>query len=543
MVEKPVLNNKGIVTGQREIRPVWNNAQRVNHQNKLNHPHSKRNFIPTAVATKSGQVPVNANKQRSPRAAASISTVRPVDTVAPKPKVNDALPTSYSYFQAHSPVKKPINKRTAVTDINFNKKINTAKVNNVTTAGPKAVVSAAKGNGENVVKSSPCCIWRPTGNIIDHISKDSGSYMHKRLDLSLIYKADLNQLIGLGDPQEKQFSYFLTVQDPLGKFDGKADEGFLVGYFINSKAFRVFNTRTRKYLLTNSMNYEPVTIGNQTNGNAADDAGKKTTEDQTNDGERNGQEKEGGASNKEGDQNVQDLRAELDKLLVQQKELCKQHETECSTVHALEQKQTIEQNQDRYSRVIVVIEQGKTVLQVYTQEEGIDYDEVLLLCIVEDIIFGSTKNVFSVEFEQMMHKRFQMSSIEELTFFLGLYVKQKDDGIFISQDKYVANILKKFDFSSVKTASTPIENNKALLKDEEAEDVDVHLYRSMIRSLMYLTASRPDIMFAVYACRRFQVTPKVSNLHAVKRIFRYLKSEIPQPRGAMDPKSNADSGF
>ncbi|GJY03710.1 ribonuclease H-like domain-containing protein [Tanacetum coccineum] len=102
--EKLVLNNKGRVTGQREIRPVWNNAQRVNHQNKLNHPHPKRNFVPTAVATKSGQVPVNAAKQSSPRAATSISTARPVNTAAPKPKVNDALPITYSYFQAHSPV-------------------------------------------------------------------------------------------------------------------------------------------------------------------------------------------------------------------------------------------------------------------------------------------------------------------------------------------------------------------------------------------------------------------------------------------------------
>nr|GEZ21272.1 uncharacterized mitochondrial protein AtMg00810-like [Tanacetum cinerariifolium] len=106
---------------------------------------------------------------------------------------------------------------------------------------------------------------------------------------------------------------------------------------------------------------------------------------------------------------------------------------------------------------------------------------------------------------------------EELTFFLGLKVMQRDDGIFISQDKYVADILKKFNFSSVKTTSTLIETNKALLKDEEAEDVDVHLYRLMIGSLMYLTASKPDIMFAVCACARFQVTPKVSHLHAVKR--------------------------
>ncbi|GKD28998.1 hypothetical protein Tco_1239776 [Tanacetum coccineum] len=88
--EKPVLNNKGRVIGQREIRPVWNNAQRVKHQNKLTHSHPKMNFVPTAVATKSGQVLVNAAKQSSPRAATSISTARPVNTTAPKPKVNDA---------------------------------------------------------------------------------------------------------------------------------------------------------------------------------------------------------------------------------------------------------------------------------------------------------------------------------------------------------------------------------------------------------------------------------------------------------------------
>ncbi|GJZ10790.1 hypothetical protein Tco_0545549 [Tanacetum coccineum] len=118
-----------------------------------------------------------------------------------------------------------------------------------------------------------------------------------------------------------------------------------------------------------------------------------------------------------------------------------------------------------------------------------------------------------------------MSSMGELTFFLGLQVMQRDDGIFISQDKYVADILKKFDFSSVKTTNTLIETNKALRKDKEAKDVDVHLYRSMIGSLMYLTASRPDIMFAVCACARFQVTPKVSHVHVVKRIFKYLKGQ------------------
>ncbi|GJZ53223.1 putative ribonuclease H-like domain-containing protein [Tanacetum coccineum] len=152
-------------------------------------------------------------------------------------------------------------------------------------------------------------------------------------------------------------------------------------------------------------------------------------------------------------------------------------------------------------------------------------DILLVQVYVDDIIFGSTKKKLCTEFEKLMHKKFQMSSMGELTFFLGLQVTQKDDGIFISQDKYVDEILKKFGFSTVKTASTPMETSKPLLKDAEAEDVDVHLYRSMIGSLMYLTSSRPDIMFVVCACARFQVTPKVSHLHAVKRIFRYLKGQ------------------
>ncbi|GJR78967.1 putative ribonuclease H-like domain-containing protein [Tanacetum coccineum] len=124
-------------------------------------------------------------------------------------------------------------------------------------------------------------------------------------------------------------------------------------------------------------------------------------------------------------------------------------------------------------------------------------DILLVQVYVDDIIFGSTKKTLCIEFEKMMHKKFQMSSIGELIFFLGLQVKQKENGIFISQDKYVTEILKKFGFTDVKTASTPIETQKPLLKDEDGEEVDVHLYRSMIGSLMYLTSSRPDIMFAV----------------------------------------------
>ncbi|GKA12745.1 putative ribonuclease H-like domain-containing protein [Tanacetum coccineum] len=105
-------------------------------------------------------------------------------------------------------------------------------------------------------------------------------------------------------------------------------------------------------------------------------------------------------------------------------------------------------------------------------------------------------------------------------------VKQQPDGIFISQDKYVVDMLMKFDFWSIRTTNTPIESNKPLVKDEDGVDVDVHVYRSMIGSLMYLIASRPDIMFAVCACARFQVTPKASHLNALKRIFRTKHIEI-----------------
>ncbi|GJY83138.1 hypothetical protein Tco_0496514 [Tanacetum coccineum] len=99
-------------------------------------------------------------------------------------------------------------------------------------------------------------------------------------------------------------------------------------------------------------------------------------------------------------------------------------------------------------------------------------------------------------------------------------VTQKKDGIFINQDKYVDEILKKFGFTEVKTASILMETQKPMLKDEDGEEVDVYMYRSMIGSLMYLTTSRPGIMFAVCACARYQVNPKVSHLHAVKINFR-----------------------
>ncbi|GJU59185.1 retrovirus-related pol polyprotein from transposon TNT 1-94 [Tanacetum coccineum] len=148
---------------------------------------------------------------------------------------------------------------------------------------------------------------------------------------------------------------------------------------------------------------------------------------------------------------------------------------------------------------------------------------LLVQVYVDDIIFGSSNPKLCREFKALMHAKFKMSDMGELDFFLGLQVLQKKDGIFLSHDKYVVDILKKFGLSDIKSAKTPMDRENPWGKDGTSKYVEFHLYRSMIGSLMYLTASRPDIMFAVCICARHQVTPKECYLHAVKRIFRYLK--------------------
>ncbi|GKD00486.1 hypothetical protein Tco_1170760 [Tanacetum coccineum] len=159
MVGKSVLNNKGRATGQREVRPVWNNAQRVNHKNfstNLTYPHPRRNFGPSAVITNSGKVPVNTAKQNSPRAAASTSTARYVNIAASRPTMNGAKPSSNVFHKSHSTIRRSFNQRSTPKNSVLKEKVNTIKVNNVTTAGPKAVVSAIQGHKENDVKSSAC---------------------------------------------------------------------------------------------------------------------------------------------------------------------------------------------------------------------------------------------------------------------------------------------------------------------------------------------------------------------------------------------------
>ncbi|GJW70319.1 putative ribonuclease H-like domain-containing protein [Tanacetum coccineum] len=196
-------------------------------------------------------------------------------------------------------------------------------------------------------------------------------------------------------------------------------------------------------------------------------------------------------------------------------------------------------------RGIVIRNKERLVAQSHRQEEGIDYEEFFaLVARIEAIrLFLAYASFMGFLVYQMdVKSAFLYRTIKEEVYVTqppGFKDPDHPDKVYkvvmalyclhqaprACQDKYVAEILKKFNYTNVKSASTPVDLEKPLVKDRDVDDVDVHLYRSMIRSLMYLTTSRPDIMFAVCACARFQITPKTSHFLAVKRIFRYLKDK------------------
>nr|GEV66195.1 ribonuclease H-like domain-containing protein [Tanacetum cinerariifolium] len=179
MVLKPVLKTVEKKTGQREVRPVWNHAMRVNYQNFSN---SRRNFSPTAVLTKSGILQISTARQSSLRVAALISTTMPINTDAPKPIVNVAKSRQNAFQKTHSLSMRPFHKQTALKNRYL---VNTAKVksvNTVYTAKGKSVTSVVGKQGFNVVKSSACWVWRPKIEVQDHVSKNSRLYICKRFD-------------------------------------------------------------------------------------------------------------------------------------------------------------------------------------------------------------------------------------------------------------------------------------------------------------------------------------------------------------------------
>nr|GEV64511.1 putative ribonuclease H-like domain-containing protein [Tanacetum cinerariifolium] len=319
----------------------------------------------------------------------------------------------------------------------------------------------------------------------------------------------------------------LNTLDHLGKFNGKADEGFFVGYSLNSKAFRVFNNRTKIVkeklhirfsentpnvvgngpdwlfdidALTRIMNYEPTVTSIQSNGfvgtKASDNAGQARKEI-----EHSSQDDGFKPSSDDGKKVDEDPNNELPFDL---------------DMPALEHVGTfVFSNEDDDDDAVADMNNLDTTIQVSpTPTIRIHKDHPL------DQVIG--------DFQSATQTRNMIKNLEEHEFVNTIQQRTNHKDL---QNCLFASLLsqkepkKKFGFTEVKNASIATKTQKPLLKDEDGVEVDFHMYRSMIGSLMYLTSSRPDIMFAVCACARYQVNPKVSHLNVVKRIFRYLKGQ------------------
>ncbi|XP_075102914.1 uncharacterized protein LOC142177603 [Nicotiana tabacum] len=195
----------------------------------------------------------------------------------------------------------------------------------------------------------------------------------------------------------------------------------------------------------------------------------------------------------------------------------------------------------------VVRNKARLVAQGYSQQEGADYDEtfapvarlesIRILLIYVDIIFGSASPLMCKEFSNLMQSEFEISMMGELTFFLRIQIQQSEEGTFICHTKYTKELIQKFGMSNAKSIGTLMSPSTSLDKDEHGIPVDETKYHGMIGSLLYLTASRPDIIFSVCKCARFQSAPKESHLTAVKRIIRYLIGTA--SHGLWYPRSNS----
>ncbi|GJW50881.1 putative ribonuclease H-like domain-containing protein [Tanacetum coccineum] len=346
----------------------------------------------------------------------------------------------------------------------------------------------------------------------------------------------------------------LNTIDHLGKFNGKADKGFFVGYSINSKAFRVFNSRTRIVEENLHVQFSENTPNNAGSTKACDDACKARMETVPDKDyillplwpadpllSQNSK-----SSPDDGFKPLGDNKKKVTEELGKEDDDQEKDDNVSSTNNV--NTASDGNNTNNVNVVSSTINTAGIEVNVVGAKSSIELPYDPNMPELEDIVYSNDDEGVGAEADMnnldafmpvspilttRVHKDHLVEKIirdlnsapqtRRIIQNLEEHVKQKEDGIFISQDKYVIEILKKFGFTNVKTASTPMETQKPLLKDEDGEEVDVHLYRSMIGSLMYLTSSRPDIMFAMCACARYQVNPKVSHLHAVKRIFRYLK--------------------
>nr|GEV67811.1 uncharacterized mitochondrial protein AtMg00810-like [Tanacetum cinerariifolium] len=541
--------------------PARNHAQRGNHQqyDRMTLQNPKRHVAPTTVLTKSTLV--------------LITFARPVIAVSPKPLVTRPRQAKTIVTKPHSPPRRHITHSLSPKAINFPPKVTVAKApmgNPQHTLKDKGVIDSGCsrhmiGNMSYLSKFKAINEGYVTfgGNSKGGKISSKGKIRTGKLDFDDVYFVkelkfnlfSVSQMVLVTKPQNKipyelllgrtpsigfmrPFGCLVTILntlDSLDKFDRKVDEGFLVGYSVSSKAFGVFNSRTRivqetldiNFLqnkpnvassnptwlldidtLTKTMNYQPVTVAinltivQNTDGDAAFEVEEPKFE-----GRKPESEVYVSLSTKLEDITYSDVEEDVG---------AKADFTNLET--------TITINNDDFHTCMfacfLLKEEPKRVHQALKDPSWIEaMQEELLQFKMQKVwvLVDLPNGKRAIGFEDLDYPEKVYKVVKAL---YGLHQAPR-----ACQDKYVVEILRKFGLTDGKSASTPIDTKMPLLKDPNGEDVDVHTYRSMIVSLMYLTSSRPDIMFAVYACARFKVTPKVSHLHAVKRIFRYLKGK------------------
>ncbi|GJQ99881.1 putative ribonuclease H-like domain-containing protein [Tanacetum coccineum] len=514
------------------VKPVWNNAQRVNHQNfaKKTHPCAKKNLVPRAVLMKSGLVSVN--------------TARQVNATHSKTTVNAARPMSYLSKTTHSTVKRPIHK-------------NTAFKNNDYSRFTWVFFLATKDETSGILKSFITGIE----NLVDHKVKvircDNGTEFKNKEMNQFCEKKDILRQFSVARTSQQN-----RVVERRNKTLIKAARTMLADSKLPTTFWaEAVNTACyvqNRVLVVKPHNKTPYELfhGTQSNGfagtKASDNAGqarKETTLDQIMlDWKITSifEDDDDGWVFEFAEADMNNLETNI------------QEETQNRLIAQGYQQGRREFDYDEVFALVARIEAIRLFLAYASFKDFVVYqmdvksaflygniEEEVYVCQppgfedpnfpdriykVEKALYGLHQDptawyetlstyLLDNEFQRgkinktLFIKRYKgdillMSSMRELTFFLGLQVERKKDGIFISQDKYVGEILKKFGFTEVKTASTPMETQKPLLKDEDGEEVDVHMYRSMIGSLMYLTSSRPDIMFAVARNRQWLQIPQ-----------------------------------
>ncbi|KAL4018293.1 hypothetical protein IC575_021884 [Cucumis melo] len=155
------------------------------------------------------------------------------------------------------------------------------------------------------------------------------------------------------------------------------------------------------------------------------------------------------------------------------------------------------------------------------------HGDILVVCLyVDDLIFtGNCASMFE-DLKKAMTQEFEMTDIGLMSYYLAIEVKQSEEGIFISQERYTREILEKFNMMNSKPVATPIETGTKLSKHEEGDDVDPSYFKSLVGSLRYLTCTRPDILFSVGLVSRFMESPTTTHLKVAKRILRYLRGTL-----------------